>query len=83
MQRSKVVRSSTGQRSVHDNSATPDEDSTPDATNFNQAGETNDLADDNVIDEDGSAGGDEDDHDPAEVTVGQVFDLALINQLRS
>ncbi|MCK5922748.1 MAG: DUF11 domain-containing protein, partial [Methylococcales bacterium] len=62
-----------------DNSGVADEDSTPDAINFNQSGETDDLNDDNVVLEDGTAGGDEDDHDPALVTVGQVFDLALIN----
>jgi uncharacterized repeat protein (TIGR01451 family) len=54
-----------------------DIDSDPDDENFNSAEETNDLADDNVIDEDGKNGGDEDDHDPAEIMVGQVFDLAL------
>jgi len=61
-----------------------DKDSTPDATNFNQGGETDDLDDDNVTDEDGLNGnGDEDDHDPAEITVNQVFDLALIKRLNS
>ena len=56
---------------------TTDIDSTPDTTNFDGAGETNDLIDDNRITEDGKNGGDEDDHDPAGVTVGQSFDLAL------
>ncbi len=51
--------------------APTDLDSTPDNTNFNQAGETNDLDDDNVITEDGKNGGDEDDHDPAAVTITQ------------
>ncbi|MBK7869457.1 MAG: DUF11 domain-containing protein [Saprospiraceae bacterium] len=54
-----------------------DVDSTPDGTNFNQPGETNDLNDDNVINQDGKNGGDEDDHDPAEIQVIQTFDLAL------
>ncbi len=60
-----------------------DIDSTPDADNFNQDGETNDLDDDNVVDEDGKSGGDEDDHDPAPVTVTQIFDLALTKVLKS
>ena len=54
-----------------------DEDSMPDNTQFNNEGETDDLADDDVIDEDGKNGGDEDDHDPAEIMVQQMFDLAL------
>jgi uncharacterized repeat protein (TIGR01451 family) len=54
-----------------------DIDSDPDGDNFNSPEETNDLADDNVIDEDGKNGGDEDDHDPEEIMVGQIFDLAL------
>jgi len=54
----------------------PDIDSEPDNTNFNQDGETDDLDDDNVIDESGLAGGDEDDHDPAEIEVDR-YDLAL------
>jgi len=53
-----------------------DLDSKPDAINFNQPGETNDLTDDNVINQDGKNGGDEDDHDPAEIDV-VLFDLAL------
>ncbi|MBK9992830.1 MAG: DUF11 domain-containing protein [Saprospiraceae bacterium] len=61
----------------------PDIDSDPDATNFNQTGETNDLNDDNVISQDGKTGGDEDDHDPAEITVSQIFDLALKKTLSS
>ena len=60
-----------------------DIDSEPDAINFNQAGETDDLNDDNVVDENGLTGGDEDDHDPALVTVGQVFDLALTKMLNT
>jgi uncharacterized repeat protein (TIGR01451 family) len=51
-----------------------DKDSTPDTVNFNVSGETNDLLDDNVID---NSNGDEDDHDPAQVTITQVYDLAL------
>ena len=54
-----------------------DEDSTPDDINFNQPGETDDLSDDGTIDENGKNGGDEDDHDPAEIEVEQTFDLAL------
>ena len=54
-----------------------DIDSDPDNINFNQTGETDDLADDNIINQNGKTGGDEDDHDPAEVTVTQTFDLAL------
>ncbi len=54
-----------------------DIDSDPDGTNFNQTGETNDLNDDNVINQNGKTGGDEDDHDPAEIQVTQIFDLAL------
>ncbi|MBK8734950.1 MAG: DUF11 domain-containing protein [Saprospiraceae bacterium] len=60
----------------------PDIDSDPDATNFNQAGETNDLNDDNVISQNGKTGGDEDDHDPAEITVSQTFDLALKKNIK-
>ena len=51
------------------NSPPVDVDSTPDATNFNQTGETDDLTDDNVVNENGKDGGDEDDHDPARITV--------------
>ncbi|NOT37233.1 MAG: DUF11 domain-containing protein [Saprospiraceae bacterium] len=54
-----------------------DFDSDPDGTNFNQPGETDDLEDDNVIDQEGKMGGDEDDHDPAQITIVQTFDLAL------
>lgn len=53
-----------------------DQDSSPDAINFNQPGETNDLLDDDIINGDGKLGGDEDDHDPAEVSLPK-FDLAL------
>jgi len=48
-----------------------DLDSTPNASNFSEPGETDDLADDDVVNENGKAGGDEDDHDPAVVTVIQ------------
>ncbi len=58
-----------------------DVDSTPDSTPFNGTGETDDMNDDNVTDQDGKSGGDEDDHDPAEVTVTQIFDLALMKTL--
>ena len=54
-----------------------DEDSTPNGNNLSEPGETDDLDDDNTIDEDGKDGGDEDDHDPAEIMVEQIFDLAL------
>ncbi len=61
-----------------ENEGPTDFDSDPDNINFNQPGETNDLDDDNVIDEDRkNNGGDEDDHDPAEINVTQIFDLAL------
>ena len=33
------------------------------------------------LDEDGKNGGDEDDHDPEEITVGQRYDLALAKDL--
>ncbi|WP_236978983.1 DUF11 domain-containing protein, partial [Membranihabitans maritimus] len=59
----------------------PDSDSSPDDENFNQPGETDDLDDDNIVDEDGMDGGDEDDHDPAEIEVEQIFDLALKKEL--
>ena len=46
-------------------------------------GETDDLEDDNVINEDGKNGGDEDDHDPAEIPIGQTFDLALAKSVNT
>ena len=55
------------------NTPPTDIDSTPDGTNFNQAGETDDVNDDNVVNEDGKNGGDEDDHDPAEVSIITVL----------
>ena len=61
----------------------PDEDSSPDAINFSQNGETNDLSDDDTIDENGLNGGDEDDHDPAEIDLDQTFDLALSKVLNT
>ncbi len=54
-----------------------DIDSTPDDDQFNSPGETDDLDDDGVTDEDGTMGGDEDDHDPALINITQSFDLAL------
>jgi len=51
-----------------------DVDSTPDANNDDPVGG------DNVTD---NSNGDEDDHDPAELPVGGVFDLALIKVLSS
>ena len=86
---SKEQRLRTGQISFAtdtDGSAvnTTDIDSQGDGTNFNQAGETNDLADDNVNNEDGTlAGMDEDDHDPVQITVEQIFDLALLQEYAS
>ena len=58
-----------------------DVDSTADADNFNTDGETDDLDDDGVINEDGTNGGDEDDHDPAVLIIGDVYDLALTKAL--
>ena len=46
----------------------PDVDSTPDSTNGNGPGESTDLEDDQ-INEDPDDGGDEDDHDPAAITI--------------
>ena len=60
-----------------------DVDSMPDADNFNTPGETDDLDDDNVENEDGKAGGDEDDHDAAVLPIGDVYDLALTKKLIS
>ncbi|NOT37755.1 MAG: DUF11 domain-containing protein [Saprospiraceae bacterium] len=63
-----------------DSANTPpsDLDSDPDQSQFGPGpGETDDLNDDNVISGNGLAGGDEDDHDPAEIDVTQTFDLAL------
>ncbi|MEM7130357.1 MAG: SdrD B-like domain-containing protein [Chloroflexota bacterium] len=50
---------------------TTDIDSTPNGTNFSEPGETDDLVDDDVVNEDGKNGGDEDDHDPSEIVVVQ------------
>ncbi|MBK8736787.1 MAG: DUF11 domain-containing protein [Saprospiraceae bacterium] len=61
----------------------PDIDSDGDATNFNQTGETDDLLDDDVINQNGMSGGDEDDHDPAQIPVAQTFDLALKKTLQT
>jgi uncharacterized repeat protein (TIGR01451 family) len=60
--------------------AVADIDSTPNDDNFSEPGETDDLADDNVTDQDGKNGGDEDDHDPAEIII-DIFDLALDKKL--
>ncbi|MEM7133771.1 MAG: SdrD B-like domain-containing protein [Chloroflexota bacterium] len=61
-----------------------DDDSTPDEDPTNDAGGTPGSAADDVIDGDGTgpvpgtdAGTDEDDHDPAQITVQNTFDLAL------
>ena len=62
----------------------PDVDSTPDGSNFSQTGETDDLDDDNKTNEDGLSGGDEDDHDPAGITVQVMsMDLALTKVIAS
>ena len=58
-----------------------DVDSMPDDENFNTPEETDDLDDDNVINEDGKNGGDEDDHDPAILPVWDVYDLALTKKV--
>ncbi|MEM7132888.1 MAG: SdrD B-like domain-containing protein [Chloroflexota bacterium] len=55
-----------------------DVDSTPNGTNFNDLGETDDLLDDDVISESGKNGGDEDDHDPAEIAVQQLVAVGNI-----
>ena len=67
-----------------------DDDSTPDDDNTNDAGGNPDTASDDVVGGDGSgmpgdedASTDEDDHDPASVIIGQVFDLALTKELSS
>ena len=54
----------------------PDADSTPGADGDNGAGETTNLVDDEV-NEDGKNGGDEDDHDPAVVTVSTVANPSI------
>ena len=56
-----------------------DIDSKPDNIDGNQPGEVNPKND--VINENGNAGGDEDDHDFEDVSVTQVFDLALTKKL--
>ena len=53
---------------------TPDVDSQADATNDDVQGA------DNTTD---NSGGDEDDHDPAQINIGQVFDLALTKTFNS
>ena len=55
-----------------------DIDSTPDGIQFNGPGETDDLSDDGLTD---NSNGDEDDHDPAQISVGQTFDLALMKSV--
>lgn len=57
-----------------------DDDSTPDNTDGNQPGETGNQLKDDVINENGKTGGDEDDHDLASITIDNGtprFDLAL------
>lgn len=57
-----------------------DDDSTPDNTDGNQPGETGNQLKDNIVDENGKTGGDEDDHDIASIAVDNSitrFDLAL------
>ncbi len=58
-----------------------DIDSTPDATNGNQPGEVEPVAKNDVVTENGTTGGDEDDHDWAEITLTPIYDLALIKTL--
>ncbi len=65
-----------------DNDAPTDVDSTPDSENQNTDGETDDVLIDNATNQDGKDGGDEDDHDPATVTLTDAFDLALIKQVK-
>ena len=80
----RVAPTFTGQEIINwaeisnDNSIVADDDSTPDNINFNEVGETNDLFSDDIINENGKMGDDEDDHDPARILIGEVFDLALI-----
>lgn len=62
-----------------DQYGTTDVDSIPDDTNFNGPGETTNNADD-VIDQDGKNGGDEDDHDQASIDVS-YYDLALTKKV--
>ncbi|MEE9438119.1 MAG: SdrD B-like domain-containing protein, partial [Saprospiraceae bacterium] len=63
---------------------TTDEDSPLTETND---GSTNELTSDNDVNDDSTGGtdnaGDEDDYDPAEITIGQTFDLALIKTMGS
>ncbi len=58
-----------------------DIDSTPDADNNNDAGGEPGTPTDNEVNEEAPI--DEDDHDPAELILDQVFDLALIKELSS
>lgn len=61
-----------------------DDDSTPDNTDGNQPGETGNQLKDDVINENGKTGGDEDDHDIASITIDDGsprFDLALRKKL--
>ena len=62
------------------NDSGDDSDSTPDATQGNGDGEGVNNVNDEIA-EDGTAGGDEDDHDQAAITVAQGFDLALAKTL--
>ena len=57
-----------------------DSDSTPDAIDGNGDGEGVNNVNDEIA-EDGTAGGDEDDHDQAAITIAQGFDLALAKTL--
>ncbi|MEM7127895.1 MAG: SdrD B-like domain-containing protein [Chloroflexota bacterium] len=63
-----------------------DQDSTPDNANQNQPGEEDGQWVDNDLDStdpDNNGTPDEDDHDPENITVEQVYDLALIKTLVS
>jgi uncharacterized repeat protein (TIGR01451 family) len=60
-----------------------DIDSTPDGTDGNQAGEVSPVLVDDQVTGNGTSGGDEDDHDLAQVTISApaTFDLALDKKL--
>lgn len=60
-----------------------DDDSTPDNIDGNQPGEVSPLLKDDVVNENGKTGGDEDDHDIASITIDNGtprFDLALLKK---
>ena len=67
-----VVTTEIGGATDQNGNPVTDQDSTPDAAN------TDTVGGDNVTD---NSNNDEDDHDPATITVEQIFDLALIEDL--